>query len=217
MSAKVYNAAVAAVPMPERIKRLPVSDKGFPVPAFVAWIDGAPDFRVIAPGKVADAWKRKRCWICGDVLGVNLAMTIGPMCAVNRTISEPPSHRECSVFAATACPFLANPRMKRNERDLPDHKDMPGIGLKRNPGAVAVWITREVTPFRVDNGVLFRMGDPSELLWFSEGRKATRAEVVGSIESGLPFLMTEAQREGERAVEALEIAMRRVVQYLPAA
>ena len=58
-----YNAGIQAVPMPDRIKWLPVSGKGFPIPWFVAWIDGVPDFRVVERGRFAEAVKRKRCWV----------------------------------------------------------------------------------------------------------------------------------------------------------
>lgn len=211
-----YNAAIKAIVMPERVKRLPISPKGFPVPWFVAWIEGVPDFRVIGPGKIVEAWKRKRCWVCGDPLGVNLAMTLGPMCAINRTISEPPAHRECAIYSCMACPFLSNPRMRRNERDMPDDvQDAAGFGIKRNPGAMAVWITRGVRPFKVDDGVLFTFDDPTEVLWFANGRQATRAEVDTSIRTGLPLLFADAEKEGVPAIKALQKAIARAEQYLP--
>lgn len=213
-----YNASISQVPMPDRIKRLPISPKGFPVPWFVAWIDGIPDFRVIGHGKIAEAWKRNRCWVCGDPLGVHKAMTLGPMCAINRTISEPPSHRECAVYSCQAYPFLSSPRMRRNERDLPDDaQDAAGFGIKRNPGAVAVWMTRGVRPFKAGNGVLFTFDDPTEVLWFANGREATRAEVDMSISTGLPILFAEAEKEGAEAVAALRAAIMRADKYLPAA
>jgi hypothetical protein len=211
-----YAASIRHVPMPDRIRRLPLSPKNMPVPWFVAFIDGVPDFRVIGPGKIAEAWKRHKCWVCGDVLGANLAMTLGPMCAINRTISEPPAHRECAIYSCMACPFLSNPRMRRNERGLPDDgQDAAGFGIKRNPGAVAVWITRGVWPFKVHNGVLFTFDDPTEVLWFANGREATRAEVDHSISTGLPILFAEAEKEGPSAVAALRKAIARAEQYLP--
>jgi hypothetical protein len=215
---KKYANAISGIPIPDRIKALPVSPKGFPVPWFVAWANGVPDFRVIDTPKIAKAVKQRLCFTCGQPLGVNLAVTIGPMCAINRTISEPPSHRDCAVFSATACPFLSNPKTKRNTRDLPDDiQDAAGFGIKRNPGAIAVWITRDVRLFKVDNGVLFRFGDPSEVLWFAEGRKATRAEVQASIDSGLPILRELAEKQGDEAIAALALQTERARQFLPAA
>ena len=38
-------------PMPSRIAALPVDERGYPVPWFVAWIDGKPEFRCADPAK----------------------------------------------------------------------------------------------------------------------------------------------------------------------
>jgi hypothetical protein len=102
-------------PLPARMRYLPISPKGFPVPWFV-FIDeqtGIPDFRVIGPGKMRQAVTGDRCWLCGGILGKHRIFCIGPMCAINRITSEPPSHRECAEFAAEACPFLSQPRARR--------------------------------------------------------------------------------------------------------
>jgi hypothetical protein len=223
------NASIRDIPMPERIARLPISPTGFPVPWFVAWFDvealdgtksKVPDFRVVDTPKLAIAHNRKRCWVCGDRLGRQFAMTIGPMCAISRVISEPPSHRECAIYAALACPFLANPRMRRNEKGLPVHREAAGNGIRRNPGAMAVWITRSYRPLRVSNGsgVLFTFEDePEEVLWFAEGRTATRAEVVHSIDTGIHLLVEEAEKQGPPALAALTQQIEDVQKYLPAA
>jgi hypothetical protein len=213
-----YNASIRAIQMTDRIRKLPISPTGFPVPWFVAWIDGVPDFRVIRPNGIFLAHKRKICWICGEPLGKIFAMGLGPMCAINRTISEPPSHRECMIYAARACPFLANPRARRNTVDLPEEmQDAPGVGIKRNPGAFAVWCTRGYRPFSAGNGWLFTFGDPEEVFWFADGRPATRAEVEASIWSGMPLLEAEAEKEGPEAMEALRRMTADAMQYLPSA
>jgi hypothetical protein len=220
------NERMKSVEMPARVRKLPVSPAGYPTPWFVAWFDGVkpcesgrgtPDFRVIDSPKIKMAMNGKRCWICGEPLGVFLAFTIGPMCSINRVISEPPSHRECAVFSATACPFLSQPRMKRNASDLPvSGANQPaGIHIDRNPGVVCVWITKTYRPFNPmvgHPGVLFRIGDPVQTLWFAKGRQATRQEVVESIHSGLPSLMEIAKSEGADAVAHLN---RQVVASLP--
>lgn len=212
-----YNASMRNIDMPERIKRLPISPKGFPVPWFVAFINGVPDFRVVAEGKIVEAVKKNKCWTCGEPLGVYKAMILGPMCAINRTISEPPSHKECAIYSAVACPFLSNPKMRRNACSLPEGtKDAAGNGIKRNPGAVAVWITKEFRPFKAHNGILFTFSDPEEVLWFAEGRTATREEVEASIYSGLPLLEADAVAEGPKALAALRSRTLEAMKYLPA-
>jgi hypothetical protein len=202
----MLNQALWSIPTPDRIKHRPISRTGFYVPWFVyvSHETGEPDFRVIGPGKMEQAVKRNLCWICGGALGVHRASVIGAMCAVNRCISEPPAHFECAEYAARACPFLANPRAKRNEKNLPEERIEPAGTIRRNPGVVAVWVAREIKPFRHEHSVLFRLGEPERVLWFAEGRPATRAEVLHSIDTGLPLLYDEADRQGIDRAEVLK-------------
>jgi hypothetical protein len=216
------NERMRAMIIPPQMRKLPVSPEGYPTPWFVAWIDGKPDFRVIDTPKIGRAVKEKRCWLCGGPLGqYNKAFVIGPMCAINRVISEPPSHCECAEFSARACPFLSQPRMQRNEKDLPpDVNAAAGFAIKRNPGAICVWVTKTYRPFRAhagDDGILFQLGDPVETLWFANGREATRAEVLQSIDSGYPLLMELAEQQGAAAIAELERRRREAMPLLPVA
>jgi hypothetical protein len=215
-------------PIPPRLSRRPRDGRGFPVPWFVQWFkDGAPvdetepgaepDFRVMHTRRFEAILRNPRCWICGEPLGGHRVFVIGPMCAVNRINSEPPSHRECAEYAVKACPFLTRPRMRRNEKDLPDGGVVAGIHLDRNPGAACLWETSSYWPWRVDNGLLFRLGDPVRVDWWKEGRRASRAEVLTSIDSGFPILLEYARQEGAKAVFALAAARERVMRLLPAA
>lgn len=176
--------------MPKRIARLPRDSVGRPIPAFVADIDGVPDFRV------ADADHLQRCidgacWVCGEKrTGPTSVFTIGPMCSVNRISSEPPSHRECAVYSALACPFLTQPGKLRRDDNYPEAAVKPGgVMIDRNPGATLLWVTRRW--WSTDDGsggTLFNIGEPIRAMWFAEGRAATRAEVMASLDSGLPIL-----------------------------
>lgn len=184
--------------LPDRMRRLPVDHRGFPVPWFVHWQGGEPLFPVADADKLVRASKQDLCWVCGEKLGRWRASVIGPMCAINRTIAEPQSHVECARFAARRCPFLSQPRMGRvPTAKLPaDKVDAAGIGIKRNPGVACVWVeTAKTKPFRVDNGWLFELGDPAAVEWWCEGREATRDEVMASIDSGLPLLLDAIKRE----------------------
>lgn len=198
------NALRQGLPTPPaRMASRPVDARGFPVPWFVAWIDGKPDHRVLDGAKLEPAIALNLCWQCGQQLGAFKSFVIGPMCTITRTISEPPSHRECACYAVTACPFLTRPHAKRREAGLPEEaRDPAGEFIKRNPGAVCVWTTKTFKPFREGRGILFRIGDPTSTEWFAEGRPATRAEIDASIESGLPLL--QAEQEGAAAVAELQ-------------
>ena len=208
--------------MPGRIATLAQDKHGRPVPWFVAWIDGKPDFRVVWAGAIREALYRSRCWTCGIpfLRQEDRAFVIGPMCAVNRVSAEPPSHRDCGIYAATHCPFLATPNMVRRERHLPADAGNPaGFSIRRNPGVALVWVTRYRAwkTFRDDRGgTLFDIGEPREALWFARGREATRAEVLASVDSGLPILREMAERDGPAAVAMLEAQHERSLRYLPA-
>jgi hypothetical protein len=202
--------------LPARMRALPLDDRGYPVPFFVAWIDGKPDFRVADPKKLAICHNQHRCWLCGERLGKYMAFVIGPMCAVNRTSSEPPSHVDCAKFAASACPFLARPKAMRRDSGLPkDRTDAPGHHLTRNPGVALVWVTLTYKAFPAPGGALFRIGEPEQTFWYAEGRSATREEVLESVQSGLPSLYDLAHREGEAAVMELDTAVARATRHFP--
>lgn len=207
------------IPMPTRIAGLPRDKHGHPVPWFVAWIDDKPDFRLIGPDRVTDALRFSNCWICGHHIGAIAAFVIGPMCAITRTAPEPPSHRDCAIYAARACPFLAHPAMRRRETGLPDgHTDPAGITIRRNPGVALVWTTNTWHTYRVPNGLLFNVGNPIQALWYAEGRDATRTEVLTSIDSGLPLLEAEARadRRPDRALADLDRMHTAALAHIPA-
>lgn len=208
--------------MPYRMTLLPVDKVGRPVPWFVAFIDGAPDFRVIGPGKMRDALRGSLCWVCGHGFagGEDRAWLIGPMCAVNLVTAEPPSHLECAVWSARNCPFLVTPNMVRRDRHMPGEAVSPaGIMIRRNPGVALVWVTgyRAWRTEREPGGILFRLGPPKRALWFAEGREATRDEVLASIDSGLPILREMAGKDGPDAVAELDRMHRDALVHIPGA
>jgi len=205
--------------LPSRMRRLKVDHRGFPVPWFCHWQGDEPQFHMLGKGKFSDAVKKRLCWICGEKLGRHLAFVIGPMCVINRITSEPPSHRECAIFAAKNCPFLSRPRMRRVP--LEGAEMMPaGVHLDRNPGAAAVWVTESYQVFQAGRGTpgnLIALGAPTEILWFAEGQPAGRAAVAASIAGGLPTLRELAARDGKAAEQELAEAIARAYALLPAA
>jgi hypothetical protein len=214
---KQLNKRIARLEMPDRFKRLPISDEGYPVPYFVGWVDGRPDFRLADPEKLAICYRHRKCWLCSEQLGKFLAFTIGPMCAINRNSAEPPSHYDCALYACMACPFLTQPRMRRNEHDISEHNEMPGIGLKRNPGVQLIWVTHDYWARRVGRGVLFTIGDPVRVEFYAEGRKATREEIMHSITTGMPHLRELAELGGPDDIADLDQRYNKAMQLLPAA
>jgi hypothetical protein len=216
-------------PMPPRIAALPIHPvNGYPIPWFVGTdSDGSRDFRFADPRKLALAVKHRLCWVCGDAMGQYMCFVLGPMCVINMNSAEPPSHKECAIFSAMACPFLTRPNMVRRENDLPEEirggettypmdGTVAGVGLKRNPGAVALWTCKTyITRVQPEGGVLFTPGRLENILWYSEGRIAKRAEVMASVESGLPILLKLAEEEGPEACLELGKMVGVAMKYFP--
>ena len=158
------------------------------------------------PHKLIRCIKEKLCWVCGKQLYSELVFVIGPMCAINRVNSEPPTHRECALYSARNCPFLSRPHMVRRTDGLPEELNSAGIAIERNPGAMCLWFCRryKVIQVRADDrgtkpGLLFELGSPQRVQWYANGRPATRAEVLESIETGLPLLYAANEREHTQA------------------
>ena len=218
----MYHPSIEHLSIPGRIKALPLDEKGRPVPWFVEWIDGKPEFRIADRRKSDLAIEKKLCWTCGQRLGTRFTFPIGPMCGINRISAEPPSHRECAEFSVKACPFLTMPKMIRREGGLPEKAQNPGgIMLTRNPGVTLLWHTRSYSIVEAPPSYLFRIGEAFEVDWYAEGRPATRAEVEESIRTGLPSLQACVDQEPierrEDAQRALEAAKALLMPLLPAA
>jgi hypothetical protein len=76
----------------------------------------------------------------------------------------------------------------------------------RNPGVAMVWTTRTYSLFDDGRGnPLISFGDPESVEWYAQGKPATRAQILASIESGMPALMSLAMTQ-EGAVKELMTA-----------
>lgn len=204
-------------PLPLRLASLPIDPRGYPIPWFVGVLpDGSRDIRFADGKKRIIAVANRLCWVCGQPLGRFMSFVLGPMCSINRVSAEPPAHLECALFSVRACPFLTKPQMTRRENDLPENRAHSGVMLLRNPGVMAVWTTRDYSPFSDgDGGFLLRLGEPTSVTWWREGRTASRAEVLESIESGFPALLELAAPEGPDALDALHQMRADALVHLP--
>jgi hypothetical protein len=204
--------------LPPRMRALPIDERGYPVPWFVAWINGKPDFRVADQEKAQKARYFGHCWVCGNQVGKFKTFVIGPMCAVNRTTAEPPCHLDCATFSATACPFLTLPKAQRRDANMPaDYSDPAGIMIERNPGVTCLWTTLSYSLWNAGNGLLYELSEPTNLAFYTQKRIATREEVLASIDSGMPILRELAEREGEAASAELQRRYKAMLMLLPAA
>lgn len=204
--------------LPPLLSDLRIDDRGYPVPFFVAYVKSQPEFRAMDGAKLRSCITRKLCWVCGKPLGdLPPVFVIGPMCAINRVSAEPPSHSACARFSVTACPFLIKPQMVRRQNDLPDQiQDPAGVSIRRNPGVTLLWFADRWEIWREPTGVLFHFTSaPKMVEWWTRGRKASRVEVLESIESGLPILEKSAQQDGPEVLAALDDYKARAMRLLP--
>ncbi len=204
-------------PLPDRIKALPIDARGYPIPWFVATIDGVRDFRVADGEKRYRAVKEELCWVCGQKLGKYKTFVIGPMCAVNRNTSEPPSHRDCAEFSVQACPFMMLPKAEYRRANLPPGSEMLPEMLDGNPGAQCLWIATDFKTYKVDlHNWLIRIGDPVQTSWWCEGKPATRQQIIDCFDKRLPLLRDMAVAESKEAEAALNRMVRETMKLLPA-
>ena len=200
-------------PLPRRWQSLPIDERGYPVPFFVAYRDGKPDHRVADPQKKFQCVAKNLCWLCGQRLGGYLAFVIGPMCTITRATSEPAQHYECSNYAVRSCPHLTRPEAQRREAGLEHSVSPGGIMLRQNPGVMAIWVSRMYAPHR-EKG-LFRLYGPIRVEWWKEGRRATHQEVMSAFEASCPILREYAEKDGMEAVYEYERMLSIAKRYIP--
>lgn len=220
-------ATMRGVPMPERIAALPRDHSGYPVPFFASVVNGKPELRLMTRTAVQAAIRDKLCWVCGQPresspLGVGLdTFVIGPMCIINRISGEPPSHPDCAEYAARVCPFLARPNMVRRTTGLPDERVTAPGALPHNPGVTLVYTTGEWSAYRPDPNhpsLLYELGEPTSVSWWTQGRPANFAEVWPAVTQGLGRLYAEAAKDDDPASAIRDVTARLAAarKWLPA-
>jgi len=185
-------------PVPGKMSALPIDDRGYPVPWFVTKLpSGEFEFRAFDPDKLRLAVAEHRCWICGEKLGKHMVFVIGPVSALNGTHLEPPSHRECALYALRNCPFLNNPSAERRPAGVGRGADIlygQGLLIKKNPGVCLAWTVHsygEIINPVSRKVVSFNIGKPDKIEWFKEGRAATREEVEEAMRVAIEAFMDE--------------------------
>lgn len=198
------NHKLENVVLPERIKALPVDDRGFPVPYFVAIVDGKPDHRITDPNKLVACVSQGLCWVCGQPLHNDITFIVFPMCAANSITDEPPAHYECNKFSCTYCPHLSNPKAKRNTHHLPGELVRSETGIDNTGLPVqGIW-TPYCNEYQIEptsTSLLFRLATPEKVEWYYEGRLATKEEVLSNFNVRIPVLERQVDEQGKLAFD----------------
>lgn len=165
--------------LPLRMRALPIDARGYPVPWFAGRTDGKP--------KWYRAIHQKACWICGQKLGAHLCFVIDVQDAFTRTVSEPPSHRQCAEW------FIRN---RENSTD-----EWP---VRRPTGVFLVWMAKDFAVFESDAGrSVIHIGDAEDATWWMDGRHATLEEAEDCVEREFALLELAARDDKDREAKAL--------------
>ncbi len=120
------------ITIPPYLKHLPVSDKGYPIPYFVARVNGKPDFRLLDERKQLFAIDHKLCGICGKKLFKCAYYFIsGPKGYANKVSTDPAMHRPCAEYSFRTCPHLFYEKADRRQKGLEDLPPSPDMGMEK--------------------------------------------------------------------------------------
>lgn len=107
--------------IPAFLSHLKVNGAGYPIPYFVAYNNGVPDFRLLDARKQLLCIEHKTCSICGKKLFKGAYYFIGgPMGYTNKISTDPPMHRQCAEYSLNTCPHLHLQKAHRRENGVED-------------------------------------------------------------------------------------------------
>lgn len=108
-----------STPIPKELSHLKLDERGYPIPFFVSFRDGKPDFRLLDPKKQSQCIEHGVCSICGKKLTKGAYFFLGgPLTLKNTVSSDPPMHRVCAEFSLAACPHLYLQKAQRRDTGL---------------------------------------------------------------------------------------------------
>lgn len=123
------------IAIPNFLSHLKVDERGYPIPYFVAWVNGKPDFRMLDSKRQKRCVESHLCSICGKKLFEYFYFITGPIGLSNGTHSDPPAHRDCAEYSLQICPHLFFEKSDRNERGeiYKEARDNNTTGIMNKP------------------------------------------------------------------------------------
>jgi hypothetical protein len=187
---ELLRAGVPALPV--RMRALPRDAAGQPIPYLLTQLATKAESPLGPDLALHAIYQQKRCWICGQQLGRYAAFMTDALTSVTRVCRTPPAHHDCAKHAA-----------------------MVGLMQPRDLKVSLVWVTRTYDMQTTANGHVFVVGDAEQTFWFTEGRTASRDEVMEAMQTGLPKLYAVAHEGGDAAVSGLDMRVARATRQFP--
>ncbi|MBY3432713.1 hypothetical protein HFN89_00805 [Rhizobium laguerreae] len=179
---------VQHVPIPERMRSLPVDPRGYPVPVNVIRDrNGKPNFAANDESVRQRLFTEDRCGICGGKLLRGRWSVGGPGSALHPdgVFLDPPMHYECARYAVQVCPYLAIPSYGKSVSKIqPLSYGTSKAGIAYNP---TVFSTRP---------------DLFLLVMYVGHKLSYEGNAVRSLKPKRPFRSIEYWRDGVQIAES---------------
>lgn len=119
--------------IPKSLSHLKIDKRGYPIPYFVGYINGEPEFRLTDARKQHKCIEKKLCGICGKKITSGVYVFIsGILGYTNRISSDPAMHESCARFSLEICPHLHFEKTDRRENGIEHIKqDVAGMVLTK--------------------------------------------------------------------------------------
>jgi hypothetical protein len=185
---------ISDIPMPPAVAARPRDDRGYPVLAITPWEDGVPRFAATGTARSSICAVERRCSICGTPIAAGPVWRVvsgaeadaiaatGPSFRNAAATVEAPGHRECMLYAAIACPYLANPTARRGSDSAV--LDDVAKGHRRGAGGAVAGFAR--MEFRYADAMLFRFAEVVEFRPHAEGVDQLPALLDCSFDGSVP-------------------------------
>ncbi|WP_290869670.1 hypothetical protein [Hamadaea sp.] len=185
----------ADVPMPAAVAARPRDDRGYPVLAITPWSEGRPRFAATGTARSYLCAVERRCSICGTpmaagpvwrVVGgaeaeaIATAMAAGQAYRNEAATVEAPGHRDCMLYAAVVCPYLAEPTARRQQTG-----SQAGMARGERRGAGGAVVGFAAMEFRYAEVMMFRFADVVEFLPHDTGEEQL-PRLVSAISQSTP-------------------------------
>ena len=126
------------IEIPKFLSHLKTDERGYPIPFFVAYVNGVPDFRMLSEEKQIRCMEKKLCSVCGKKLFEYFYFITGPRGLENGTHSDPPMHRDCAEYSLKMCPHLYYQRATINDREdyYKERRARNEVGIQTKPNEI---------------------------------------------------------------------------------
>jgi len=119
------------IEIPNFLKHLKVDKRGYPIPFFVPWKNGQPDFMYQDAEKQKLTTEKHLCHICGKKLHKDYHYFISGIHGLtNQVASDAAMHRECAEYSLQVCPHML---YQKAERQTSGDVLIPDIHAKEKP------------------------------------------------------------------------------------